>query len=88
MKTMGETCKRGFATTLTEQALRAPKKKLQRAGIRREMRLHGRCEKPSEKRTREKAEWVRRARKLARRGRSARADPDAAEAGPRRRPRR
>ena len=49
-----------------EQALRALKKKMQREGIFREMKLRNFYEKPSEKRTREKAEAVRRARKLAR----------------------
>jgi small subunit ribosomal protein S21 len=45
-----------------DQALRALKKKMQREGIFREMKLRG----PSEKRAREKAEAVRRARKLIR----------------------
>jgi len=49
-----------------DQALRALKKKMQREGIFREMKLRGAYEKPSEKRAREKAEAVRRARKLAR----------------------
>jgi small subunit ribosomal protein S21 len=49
-----------------EQALRALKKKMQREGILREMKLRGHYEKPSEKRAREKAEAVRRARKLVR----------------------
>ncbi|MBS9722460.1 30S ribosomal protein S21 [Tianweitania sp. BSSL-BM11] len=49
-----------------EQALRALKKKLQREGVFREMKMRDHFEKPSEKRTREKAEAVRRARKLAR----------------------
>jgi len=49
-----------------DQALRALKKKMQREGLFREMRLHKHYEKPSEKRVREKAEAVRRARKLAR----------------------
>ena len=49
-----------------DQALRVLKKKMQREGIFREMRLRGRYEKPSEKRVREKAEAIRRARKLAR----------------------
>jgi small subunit ribosomal protein S21 len=49
-----------------DQALRALKKKMQREGIFREMKLRGHYEKPSEKRAREKAEAVRRARKLAR----------------------
>ena len=49
-----------------DQALRALKKKLQREGVFREMKMRGHFEKPSEKRAREKAEAVRRARKLAR----------------------
>ena len=49
-----------------EQALRVLKKKMQREGIFREIRLHEHYEKPSEKRTREKSESIRRARKLAR----------------------
>jgi small subunit ribosomal protein S21 len=49
-----------------DQALRALKKKMQREGIFREMKLRSHYEKPSEKRAREKAEAVRRARKLAR----------------------
>jgi len=49
-----------------DQALKALKKKLQREGVFREMKLRNFYEKPSEKRAREKAEAVRRARKLAR----------------------
>src|SRR5690606_35669619 len=49
-----------------DQALRALKKKMQREGIFREMKMRGHYEKPSEKRAREKSEAVRRARKLAR----------------------
>jgi small subunit ribosomal protein S21 len=49
-----------------DQALKALKKKMQREGIFREMKLRGHYEKPSEKRAREAAEAVRRARKLAR----------------------
>ena len=49
-----------------EQALRALKKKLQREGVFREMKLKQHFEKPSVKKAREKAEAVRRARKLAR----------------------
>jgi small subunit ribosomal protein S21 len=49
-----------------EQALKALKKKMQREGIFREMKLRNYYEKPSEKRVREQAEAVRRARKLAR----------------------
>jgi len=49
-----------------EQALRALKKKMQREGIFREMKLRQAYEKPSERRARERAEAIRRARKLAR----------------------
>jgi len=49
-----------------DQALKALKKKMQREGVFREMKLRKHYEKPSEKRVREKAEAVRRARKLAR----------------------
>ena len=49
-----------------DQALKALKKKMQREGIFREMKLRNYYEKPSERKAREKAEAVRRARKLAR----------------------
>lgn len=49
-----------------EQALRALKKKMQREGIFREMKLRRAYEKPSERKAREKAEAVRRYRKLMR----------------------
>ena len=49
-----------------DQALRALKKKLQNEGVLREMKSRKHYEKPSEKRVREAAEAVRRARKLAR----------------------
>ena len=49
-----------------DQALKALKKKMQREGIFREMKLRNYFEKPSERKVREKAEAVRRARKLAR----------------------
>ena len=49
-----------------DQALKALKKKMQREGIFREMKLRNYYEKPSEKRVREAAEALRRARKLAR----------------------
>ena len=49
-----------------DQALKALKKKMQREGLFREMKLRNYYEKPSERRAREKAEAVRRARKLAR----------------------
>lgn len=49
-----------------DQALRVLKKKMQREGIYREMKMRKHYEKPSEKRVRESGEAVRRARKLAR----------------------
>ncbi len=49
-----------------DQALRALKKKMQREGIFREMKTRKAYEKPSQRKTREKAEAVRRARKAAR----------------------
>ena len=49
-----------------DQALRALKKKMQREGIFREMKLRRSFEKPSEKRARERAEAVRRHRKMLR----------------------
>lgn len=48
-----------------DQALRVLKKKLQQEGVLREMRLRESFEKPSVKRAREKAEGIRRTRKLA-----------------------
>lgn len=49
-----------------DQALKALKKKMQREGVFREMKLRRNFEKPSEKKARERAEAVRRARKLER----------------------
>lgn len=49
-----------------DQALKVLKKKLQREGVFREMKLRRDYEKPSEKRKREQAESVRRWRKLDR----------------------
>lgn len=49
-----------------EQALRVLKKKMQREGIYREMKLRRHFEKPSEKRVREAQEALRRGRKLSR----------------------
>jgi small subunit ribosomal protein S21 len=49
-----------------DQALRALKKKLQREGVFREMKIRRTYEKPSERRAREKAEAVRRHRKVLR----------------------
>ena len=49
-----------------DQALKVLKKKMQREGVFREMKLRRSYEKPSERRAREKAEAVRRTRKLER----------------------
>ncbi len=49
-----------------DQALRALKRKMQREGIFREIKMRNHYEKPAEKRTREKAEAVKRIRKLER----------------------
>ena len=49
-----------------DQALRVLKKKMQREGVFREMKHRRSYEKPSERKTREKSEAIRRARKLAR----------------------
>ena len=49
-----------------DQALSVLKKKMQREGLFRAMRMGNFYEKPSEKRAREKGEAVRRSRKLAR----------------------
>lgn len=49
-----------------DQALRALKKKMQREGVFREMKLRRHFEKPSEKKSRERAEAVRRTRKMLR----------------------
>ena len=65
-----------------DQALKALKKKMQREGTFREMKRHVHYEKPSEKRARQKAEAVRRARKLARK----RAQREGLIAGPKPRP--
>ncbi|MGA3341847.1 MAG: 30S ribosomal protein S21, partial [Methylocella sp.] len=45
-----------------DQALKFLKKKMQREGIFREMKLRSAYEKPSERKVREKAEAIRRAR--------------------------
>jgi small subunit ribosomal protein S21 len=49
-----------------EQALRVLKKKMQREGVFREMKRRKAYEKPSERKTREKVEAIRRVRKVAR----------------------
>ena len=50
-----------------EQALRTLKKRMQREGLFREMKLRKHYEKPSLRRAREKEETIRRSRKLKRR---------------------
>ena len=50
-----------------EGALRILKKKMQREGIFKEMKMRTYFEKPSQKKLREKAENIRRSRKMARR---------------------
>ena len=49
-----------------DQALKVLKKKMQREGIFREMKRRSAYEKPSERRVRERAEAIRRHRKLQR----------------------
>ena len=49
-----------------DQAMRVLKKKLQREGVFREMKLRRSYEKPSERKVRERAEAIRRVRKLMR----------------------
>ena len=53
-----------------EQALRSLKKKMQREGLYKEMKLRKHFEKPCLKRAREKEENIRRARKSAKRNNS------------------
>lgn len=52
-----------------DQALRVLKKKMQREGIFREMKLRRHYEKPSEKKAREESESARRCRKMERKRR-------------------
>jgi small subunit ribosomal protein S21 len=52
-----------------DQALRVLKKKMQREGIFREMKLRRHYEKPSERKAREHEENIRRSRKMARKKR-------------------
>ncbi|MFP4313892.1 MAG: 30S ribosomal protein S21 [Alphaproteobacteria bacterium] len=52
-----------------DQALKVLKKKMQREGIFREMKLRRHYEKPSEKKAREQSEAIRRARKMDRKRR-------------------
>ena len=52
-----------------DQALKVLKKKMQREGIFREMKLRRHYEKPSEKKAREQSESIRRSRKMDRKRR-------------------
>lgn len=52
-----------------DQALRVLKKKMQREGLFREMKLRRHYEKPSEKKAREESEAIRRCRKMERKRR-------------------
>jgi small subunit ribosomal protein S21 len=52
-----------------EQAIRVLKKKLQREGVFREMKLRKHYEKPSERKARERSEAIRRLRKVERKRR-------------------
>lgn len=52
-----------------DQALKVLKKKMQREGIFREIKLRRHYEKPSEKKVREQAESIRRSRKMDRKRR-------------------
>lgn len=52
-----------------DQALKVLKKKMQREGLFREMKLRRHYEKPSEKKAREQSESVRRSRKMDRKRR-------------------
>jgi small subunit ribosomal protein S21 len=65
-----------------------PPPEMQREGIFREMKLRGHYEKPSEKKAREKAEAVRRARKRAQREGLVPMKPKPVTGGPTRAPRR
>ena len=63
---LGENVQVSVRDNNVDQALRALKKKMQREGIYREMKQRRFYEKPSERRAREHATAIRRARKLER----------------------
>jgi small subunit ribosomal protein S21 len=65
-KHKGENVQVSVRDNNVDQALRALKKKMQREGIYREMKQRRFYEKPSERRAREHATAIRRARKLER----------------------
>ena len=62
----GKTMQVSVRDNNVDQALRALKKKLQREGVYREMKLKQHFEKPSEKKARQAKEGLSRQRKLAR----------------------
>lgn len=66
MSTLVQVSVRSDGSGNVEQALRALKKKMQREGIFREMKMKRHYEKPSEARVRKSAESARRRRKLER----------------------
>ncbi len=59
-------CRFSFVKTTSIRRCGVLKKKMQREGIFREMKLRRNYEKPSERRARERAEAIRRTRKLMR----------------------
>jgi small subunit ribosomal protein S21 len=64
---LGETLVQVFVRdNNVDQALKVLKKRMQREGIFREMKLRSHYEKPSERKVRERTEAIRRTRKLAR----------------------
>ena len=58
-----------FVIIMSIKALRVLKKKMQREGLFREMKLRRHYEKPSERKLREKEENIRRSRKMERKKR-------------------
>lgn len=66
LKESGNTVQVTVRDNNVDQALKVLKKKLQREGVFREMKLRRSFEKPSERKAREKAEAIRRGRKLER----------------------
>ena len=64
--TVGKTLQVFVRDNNVEQALKVLKRKMQREGVFREMKRRKAYEKPSERKTREKAEAIRRVRKAAR----------------------
>ena len=65
VKIIGTPCRFSSGTTMSNKPSRCLRRRCSE-GVFREMKLRGHYEKPSERRVREKAEAIRRARKLAR----------------------